>query len=66
MAGVLGVNGTHALKRVAPVLSIAVASAISQVQHMGASNVLGQPKRPGNVTPRPVQVGSLFAFINLS
>ena len=66
VAGVLGVNGMHALKRVATVHSTAVASAINQVQHMEESNVQGQPKRHENVTLRSVQVGSLFAFINLS
>lgn len=56
MAGVLGENGRHALRSVELERSIAVVSAIDQVQHMVENIVLGKINRHGNATLSIVQL----------
>ena len=56
VAGVHGVIGAHAQKRVALVHSTAVAPATNQVQHTEESSVLDKTKRFETATPTDAQV----------
>ena len=56
VAGALGANGAHALKRVALDLSTANGPVLSPLQHMEENRAKDKKNRPGSATQGSVQV----------